>query len=220
MNIVLLGAPGAGKGTQARMLCTSHGFVQLSTGEMLRAAIAAGTEVGKKVDEVIKAGHLVDDAVVIAVVEERLGAPDVAKGVIFDGFPRTIPQAEALDRILAAKNLELDAAIDIGVDDEAMIARVSGRYTCASCGEGYHHTDKRPAVDGTCDKCGGTEFKTRKDDNPDTVRARLVEYHEETEPLIDYYRTAGKLKTVDGMAEIDNVNASILDVLQGVPAGG
>ena len=202
MNIILLGPPGAGKGTQARILVENRGLVQLSTGDMLRAAVAAGSEVGRKAEAVMKAGGLVSDDIVIGVVSDRLDAPDVAQGVIFDGFPRTTPQAEALDRLLAEKGLTLDAVVNMTVDDEAMIGRVAGRYTCASCGEGYHDTDKKPKVAGVCDKCGGTEFKRRKDDNAETVRARLVEYHAETAPLIGHYEKAGKLRNVDGMARL------------------
>jgi adenylate kinase len=215
VNIILLGPPGAGKGTQARILTETRGLVQLSTGDMLRAAVAAGTEVGRKADAVMKAGQLVSDAIVIGVVDDRLDAPDVRGGVIFDGFPRTTAQAEALDRLLAEKGMSLDAVINMEVDDEAMIGRISGRYTCAACGEGYHDTEKRPATAGVCDKCGATEFKRRKDDNAETVRARLVEYHAETAPLIAYYARTGKLKSVDGMAEIGAVTAAIGAALDG-----
>lgn len=213
MNIILLGPPGAGKGTQARLLTESRGFVQLSTGDMLRAAVAAGTGVGRKADAVMKAGGLVSDDIVIGVVDERLDAPDVKAGVIFDGFPRTITQAQALDRLLAAKGLRLDRVVNMEVDDAAMTARISGRYTCAACGEGYHDTDKRPQTPGVCDKCGATEFRRRKDDNAETVRARLEEYHAETAPLIDYYAGSGKLVAVDGMADIAAVSAAIGAVL-------
>jgi adenylate kinase len=215
VNIILLGPPGAGKGTQARILMESRGLVQLSTGDMLRAAVAAGTGVGRKAEAVMKAGGLVSDDIVIGVVSERLDQPDVAAGVIFDGFPRTTPQAAALDGLLAEKGMTLDAVVNMAVDDAAMVERVSGRYTCASCGEGYHDTGKKPQVDGVCDKCGGTEFKRRKDDNAETVAARLKEYHAETAPLIAYYEAAGKLKTVDGMAEIDAVTAAIASALDG-----
>jgi adenylate kinase len=215
VNIILLGPPGAGKGTQARILMEARGLVQLSTGDMLRAAVAAGSEVGRKADAVMKAGQLVSDDIVIGVVDDRLDAPDVRRGVIFDGFPRTTAQAEALDRLLAEKGMTLDAVINMEVDDEAMVGRISGRYTCAACGEGYHDTEKRPATPGVCDKCGATEFKRRKDDNAETVRARLVEYHAETAPLIAYYGRTGKLKSVDGMAEIGAVTAAIGAALGG-----
>lgn len=215
MNIILLGPPGAGKGTQARIITETRGMIQLSTGDMLRAAVAAGTEVGRRADAVMKAGGLVSDEIVVGVVSDRLNAPDVARGVIFDGFPRTTPQAEALDRLLAEKGMKLDVVIDMQVDDAAMVSRIAGRYTCAKCGEGYHDTEKKPAVAGVCDKCGSTEFKRRKDDNAETVAARLKEYHAETAPLIAYYRRTGKLKSVDGMAEIDRVTASIATILNG-----
>ena len=216
MNIILLGPPGAGKGTQARILVERDGMIQLSTGDMLRAAVAAGSEVGQKADAVMKAGGLVSDEIVIGVVDERLDAPDVAQGVIFDGFPRTTPQAEALDKLLADKGMTLNAVVNMEVNDAAMVDRISGRYTCGNCGEGYHDTDKKPAVDGTCDKCGSTEFKRRKDDNAETVASRLVEYHAETAPLISYYLGTGKMKSVDGMADIDAVTAAIKNALQGV----
>lgn len=213
MNIILLGPPGAGKGTQARIIVEQRGFVQLSTGDMLRAAVAAGTEVGRKADAVMKAGGLVSDDIVVGVVSERLNAPDVAAGVIFDGFPRTSAQARALDALLAEKGMKLDFVIDMQVDDAAMVKRVAGRYTCAGCGEGYHDTEKTPVVAGVCDKCGSTEFKRRKDDNAETVAARLKEYHAETAPLIAYYRGTGKLKSVDGMADIAAVTEAIAAIL-------
>jgi len=213
LNIILLGPPGAGKGTQARMLCETEGMVQLSTGDMLRAAVAAGTEVGQKAKAVMDAGELVSDDIVIGVVSERLDQPDVASGVIFDGFPRTTAQAEALDRLLGDKGMKLDAVVSMEVDDERLVDRVSGRYTCANCGEGYHDRYKTPAVEGVCDKCGSTEFKRRADDNAETVRARLEAYHADTAPLIAYYEKAGKLERVDGMADIEAVNRQIRDAL-------
>jgi adenylate kinase len=215
MNIILLGPPGAGKGTQARLLCERLGMIQLSTGDMLRAAVSAGTEVGKKAKAVMDAGQLVSDDIVIGVVSERLDQPDVAgsNGVIFDGFPRTTAQAEALDRLLAEKGMALDAAVLMEVDDDRLVDRVSGRYTCANCGEGYHDRYKQPEVPGVCDKCGSTEFKRRPDDNAETVRARLEAYHAETAPLIAYYERQGKLARVDGMAEIDEVNREIREAI-------
>ncbi len=213
MNIILLGPPGAGKGTQARILTETRGLVQLSTGDMLREAVAAGTEIGRKADAVMKAGQLVSDDIVIGVVSERLDQPDVAGGVIFDGFPRTTAQAKALDRLLAEKGMTLDAVIEMEVDDAAMVDRISGRYTCAKCGEGYHDRDKKPAVEGVCDKCGATEFKRRKDDKAETVAARLEAYHADTAPLITYYKDTGKLKRVDGMAPIGEVTAAIKEAL-------
>lgn len=213
MNIILLGPPGAGKGTQARILSDGMGLVQLSTGDMLRAAVAAGSEVGRKAKAVMEAGQLVSDEIVIGVVSDRLDQPDTRTGVIFDGFPRTAAQAEALDRLLAGKGLGLDAVVSMEVDDDLLVDRVSGRFTCAACGEGYHDTHKLPAVDGVCDKCGATAFKRRPDDNAETVRARLAAYHADTAPLISYYTATGKLKTVDGMAEIDAVARAIREVL-------
>ena len=213
MNIILLGPPGAGKGTQARLLMEGGGLVQLSTGDMLRAAVAAGSEVGKQARAVMEAGQLVSDEIVIGVVSERLDAPDVKAGVIFDGFPRTAAQAEALDRLLAGKGLVLDAVISIEVDDELLVDRVSGRFTCGACGEGYHDTHKMPARDGVCDNCGATEFKRRADDNAETVRARLAAYHADTAPLIGYYTAAGKLRTIDGRAGIGEVARAIREVI-------
>jgi adenylate kinase len=215
VNVILLGPPGAGKGTQARILMDRRGLVQLSTGDMLRAAVAAGTEVGRKAEAVMKSGGLVSDDIVIGVVSDRLDQPDVSAGVIFDGFPRTTPQAAALDRLLSEKGMALDAVVNMAVDDAAMVDRISGRYTCATCGEGYHDAAKKPARAGVCDKCGGTEFKRRKDDNPETVAARLKEYHAETAPLIAYYEAAGKLATVDGMADIDAVTEAIASAIDG-----
>ena len=213
MNIILLGPPGAGKGTQARILMEGTGLVQLSTGDMLRAAVAAGSEVGRKARAVMEAGQLVSDEIVIGVVSDRLDEPDTKTGVIFDGFPRTAAQAEALDRLLAAKGLVLDAVVSMEVDDDLLVDRVSGRFTCAACGEGYHDTHKMPAVEGVCDKCGATEFKRRPDDNAETVRARLAAYHADTAPLIGYYTGTGKLQTVDGMADIGAVTRAIREVL-------
>jgi adenylate kinase len=213
MNIILLGPPGAGKGTQARILMDDMGLVQLSTGDMLRAAVAAGSEVGQQAKAVMEAGQLVSDEIVIGVVAERLDQPDARAGVIFDGFPRTAAQAEALDRLLDEKGLTLDAVVSMDVDDDLLVDRVSGRFTCAGCGEGYHDTHKRPARDGVCDNCGASEFKRRADDNAETVRARLTAYHADTAPLIVYYTATGKLITVDGMADIDEVTRSIRNAL-------
>jgi adenylate kinase len=209
MNIILLGPPGAGKGTQARILMDDMGLVQLSTGDLLRAAVTAGTEIGNRAKMVMDAGQLVSDEIVIGVVADRLDQPDAKAGFIFDGFPRTVAQAEALDRLLSEKGLVLDAVVSMDVDDELLVDRISGRFTCAKCGEGYHDTHKRPAVEGVCDKCGATEFKRRADDNAETVRARLIAYHEDTAPLIGYYSGTGKLKIVDGMADIGEVARSI-----------
>lgn len=213
MNIILLGPPGAGKGTQARMLTDQRGLVQLSTGDMLRAAVAAGTPVGKAADAVMKSGGLVSDEIVIGVISERLDQPDVKNGVIFDGYPRTLAQADALETLLAEKGISLDHVIEMRVDDDIVTARIAGRYTCAKCGEGYHDDSKQPKVAGVCDKCGGTEFKRRADDNAEAVKTRLLAYYRETSPLIGYYYAKGRLKTVDGLAEIDEVERQIAAVL-------
>ncbi|MGR3698190.1 MAG: adenylate kinase [Roseovarius sp.] len=204
-NLVLLGPPGAGKGTQARMLEEQFGLVQLSTGDLLRAAVAAGTEAGRAAKAVMEAGDLVSDEIVIAILRDRLAEPDCAKGVILDGFPRTTVQAEALDGLLGEIGQGIRAAISLEVDDAAMVTRISGRYTCGGCGEGYHDSFKVPAVEGTCDKCGGTEMKRRADDNAETVEQRLRAYHAQTAPLISYYESRGVLARVDAMAEIEAV---------------
>lgn len=215
MNIILLGPPGAGKGTQARILMDREGMVQLSTGDMLRAAVKAQSEIGKKAKAVMDAGELVSDEIVIGIVSDRLDEPDVKNGVIFDGFPRTVAQAKALDALLEDKGMSLDAVVSMEVNDDLLVDRVSGRFTCAQCGEGYHDTYKRPEKTGVCDKCGSTDFKRRPDDNAETVRARLEAYHADTAPLISYYSGSGKLKAVDGMADIDAVTASIETALKG-----
>ncbi|MEL6577479.1 MAG: adenylate kinase [Pseudomonadota bacterium] len=213
MNIILLGPPGAGKGTQARRLVERRGMVQLSTGDMLRAAVKEGTEVGLQAKAVMEAGKLVSDEIVTGCVSERLDQPDCSGGVIFDGFPRTAAQAKSLDDLLASKDMVLDAVISMEVDDEALVERVSGRYTCGNCGEGYHDSFKQPKVEGVCDVCGHSDFKRRADDNAETVRERLKAYHADTAPLIDYYQGAGKLVTVDGMADIDAVTTAMEDAL-------
>ncbi len=213
MNIILLGPPGAGKGTQAKRIEEARGMVQLSTGDMLRAAVAAGTEIGKKAKEVMERGELVSDDIVIGIISERIDAPDCANGFILDGFPRTVAQAEALDKLLAEKGKTLDAVIEMKVDDDKLVERITGRFTCAKCGEGYHDKFKLPAKEGVCDKCGSTEFTRRADDNEETVRARLAAYHEQTAPLIDYYGKTGKLRSIDGMASIDDVTRQISEVL-------
>lgn len=211
---ILLGPPGAGKGTQARMLEERFGLVQLSTGDLLRAAVAAGTEAGKRAKAVMEAGQLVSDDIVLAILKDRMAESDTARGVILDGFPRTAAQAAALDELLAGAGQKINAAISLDVVDEAMVERVSGRYTCAACGEGYHDSFKVPAQAGVCDKCGGTEFKRRADDNAETVRSRLEAYHAQTAPLIDYYDGKSVLKRIDAMAEID----AVADALQGIIA--
>jgi len=207
--LILLGPPGAGKGTQARMLEEEFGLVQLSTGDLLRAAVAAGTEAGKQAKAVMEAGGLVSDDIVLAILRDRMADPDTAKGVILDGFPRTAGQAEALDGLLAQSGMKVTSVISMEVDDHAMIARVAGRYTCAGCGEGYHDDFKQPATAGVCDKCGGTAFKRRADDNAETAGARLAAYHAQTAPLIAYYEARGVLERIDAMAGIDTVASSL-----------
>lgn len=216
--LILLGPPGAGKGTQARMLEEDFGLIQLSTGDLLRAAVAAGTEAGRQAKAVMEAGQLVSDAIVLAILKDRMAAPDVAKGVILDGFPRTDGQAAALDTLLAAAGQKVTAAISLEVDDEAMVARVAGRYTCAACGEGYHDEFKQPAVAGTCDKCGGTAFKRRADDNAETVRARLKAYHAQTAPLIAYYEGKGVLERIDAMGAIADIRRALSAIVSRVSA--
>ncbi len=219
MNIILLGPPGAGKGTQASRLVEDRGMVQLSTGNMLRAAVAAGTEIGRKAQAIMEAGGLVSDDIVNALIDEKLAGLAAEQGVIFDGYPRTRGQAESLDRLLAAHGRKLDAVIELEVDEEALVDRISGRFTCASCGEGYHDRHKRPQVDGVCDACGSTEFKRRPDDNAETVRTRLAEYRAKTAPILPFYEERGLVRRVDGMAPIAEVGAAIDDALDGAAAG-
>lgn len=200
------------------MLEEDFGLVQLSTGDLLRAAVAAGTDAGKQAKAVMEAGQLVSDDIVLAILKDRMAAPDVAKGIILDGFPRTAVQAEALDRLLAEAGQKITAAISLEVDDEAMVARVSGRYTCAGCGEGYHDEFKHPAKAGVCDKCGGTAMKRRADDNATTVRERLTAYHAQTAPLITYYEGKGVLERLDAMGPIADIRQALGAIVQGVAA--
>jgi adenylate kinase len=213
MNLILLGPPGAGKGTQAKRLETARGLVQLSTGDMLRQAVASGSALGKQAKKVMEAGQLMPDEIIIAMIAERIAAPDARMGFVLDGFPRTEAQAEALDKMLAQGGRKLDAVIELAVDEAALIERISGRFTCAKCGAGYHdkfHTPKKP---GVCDRCGSTEFVRRKDDNPETLKARLEAYRAQTAPIVPYYRRKGLLKEVDGMATPDQVTREIETIL-------
>lgn len=216
MILVLLGPPGAGKGTQAKRLEDRHALVQLSTGDMLRAAVAAGTELGRKAGDIMERGELVPDDLVIGLIAERMDADGAPKGFILDGFPRTIGQAEALDRLVEERNKTVDRVIVIAVDDDQLVARITGRFTCAECGEGYHDLYKQPKVEGVCDRCGGTKFTRRPDDTEEVVRARLKAYHAQTEPLIGYYQRQGKVASVDGMADIETVQKEIDQALDGV----
>lgn len=216
MKLILLGPPGAGKGTQAKLIAESQGIPQLSTGDMLREAVAAGSEIGKRAKAVMDAGKLVSDDIVIGIVSDRVEQDDCAKGFILDGFPRTLEQADALAVMLNEKGLDLDAVIELEVDDDALVERVAGRYTCGACGEGYHDTFKQPAKEGICDKCGSTEFKRRPDDNAETMRTRLRSYYKETAPLVGYYYANRTLKRVDGMGEIAAISSSIAKILKSV----
>ena len=213
MNLILLGPPGAGKGTQAKEIAAKRGLIQLSTGDMLRAAVQAGTEIGRKAKAIMDKGELVPDEVVVRIISERLDKPDCSAGVILDGFPRTLQQASALDKVLKDKKRKLDAVIELRVDDNQLIERIVGRFTCAKCGEGYHDRFKRPKVRGMCDVCQSTEFTRRPDDTADTVTRRLMIYYRETSPLIGYYYCKGNLRAVDGMAPIDRVAHDIAGVL-------
>jgi adenylate kinase len=213
LNIILLGPPGAGKGTQASRLEADRGMVQLSTGDMLRAAVKSGTPVGLQAKAVMEAGELVSDAIVSGIIGERLDQPDTAKGVIFDGYPRTAAQADQLDALLAERGRSLDKVIELEVDEDALVERIVGRFTCAKCGAGYHDEFKRTKVAGVCDVCGSTEFKRRPDDNEETVRTRMAEYRAKTEPIIPIYQKRGLLEHVDGMADIDLVGRAIEAIL-------
>ncbi len=214
MNIILLGPPGAGKGTQANLIVDQHAMVQLSTGDMLRAAVKAGTPVGLKAKAVMDSGALVSDEIVSGLIGEALDALAPYTGVIFDGYPRTAAQAETLDRILGKRGRKLDHVIELEVDEDALVARITGRFTCAKCNEGYHDLFKKPAIDGICDQCGSTEFKRRPDDNEATVRTRMAEYRAKTEPILPIYEARGLLRRVDGMADIGEVSAAIESILR------
>ena len=212
LNIILLGPPGAGKGTQAQRLQADRGMIQLSTGDMLRAAVRSGSPIGLKAKAVMEAGELVSDAIVSALIGERLDDMGQA-GAIFDGYPRTRAQAEALDLLLAERGRGLDYVIELCVDEDALVERITGRFTCAKCGAGYHDVFKRPKVDGVCDVCGSTEFVRRPDDNEETVRTRLAEYRAKTAPILPYYEERGLVRRVDGMGSVDDVAAEIDAIL-------
>lgn len=209
MRLILLGPPGAGKGTQAQRLVDKYSIPQLSTGDMLRAAVAAGTETGKRAKDIMDAGGLVSDDIVNAIISDRIEQDDCVNGFILDGYPRTLQQADATEALLSGKSMKLDAVVELAVDDSVLVERISGRYTCSNCGAGYHDTNLKPEKEGVCDKCGGTEFKRRPDDRAETVVDRLQTYYKETAPLIGYYYAKGLLRSVDGMAEIDEVTKEI-----------
>ena len=218
IDIILLGPPGAGKGTQARRLIEERGLVQLSTGDMLREAKSSGTEMGKRVAEVMDRGELVTDEIVIGLIREKLAAG--GKGFIFDGFPRTLAQADALEALMAEMGQHVDAVIEMRVDDEALVARISGRFTCGNCGEVYHDVTKPTKVAGVCDVCGSHDLRRRADDNAESLKTRLMEYYKKTSPLIGYYYAKGNLSPVDGLADIDVVAAEVAAVLDGIHGQG
>ncbi|MFO1087349.1 MAG: adenylate kinase [Reyranellaceae bacterium] len=215
MNIILLGPPGAGKGTQAQRLQSERGMIQLSTGDMLRAAVASGSELGRKAKGIMEKGELVPDELMVGLIEDRIAQPDCLKGFILDGFPRTEAQAQALDRMLDKKGKTLDRVVEMEVDEKALTERIVGRFSCAKCGTGYHDKFKRPKVDEVCDVCGSKEFVRRKDDNAETMKTRMAAYRAQTEPLLPYYAKRGVLRKVDGMAAMDEVYRQITGVLSG-----
>ena len=213
MILILIGPPGAGKGTQARVIENAFGIVQLSTGALLRAAIESGSELGRKAKKVVENGELMPDDVMVSIVSDRVDEPDCRNGFILDGFPRTVAQAEALDEMLAGKGLKLDHVVEIGIEDDLLVDRLTGRFECAKCGEGYNDKFKKTAVDGVCDKCGGTEFIRRADDTEEKIRTRLAIYHEQTRPILPYYRERGILKSVDGAKDLDDVTQQLRGML-------
>lgn len=213
MILILLGPPGCGKGTQAKRLEQSRGLVQLSTGDMLRAAVASGSDMGQQAKKVMDAGELMPDEIMIEIISERIDQPDCANGFILDGFPRTIPQAEALDKLLADKSLDFGKVIELKVDEEALVERITGRYSCAKCGAGYHDKFQQPKRDSVCDVCGATQFSRRSDDNEETVRSRLAAYNAQTAEIVPYYSAKGNLVEIDGMLDIENVTVAIQGVI-------
>ena len=213
MNLILLGPPGAGKGTQAKWLEDHYGIKQLSTGDMLRSEVSSGSELGKQAKEVMESGGLVSDELILSMIFSSMKNKDYKSGCILDGFPRTTPQAEALDKMLVENDIIIDHVIEMKVDDEAMVERITGRYTCSQCGTGYHDLFKKPRVQEVCDNCGGINFVRRADDTDETVRSRLTNYHEQTEPIISHYRDKGILRTIDGMLAIDDVTKQIKRVI-------
>lgn len=218
MKLILLGPPGAGKGTQAKRLFDRHHLIQLSTGDMLRAEVASGSALGAQAKQVMDAGQLMPDNIVISMIEGRIEKPDCKDGFVLDGFPRTEGQATALDAMLTKHNAKIDGVIELAVDEAALVERISGRYACAKCGAGYHDTFQKPKVAGVCDTCGGTDFTRRKDDNAETVKARLVAYRQQTAPILPYYQGKGLLHQVDGMADLDEVTKQIEQVLTKIRA--
>ncbi len=219
MELILLGPPGAGKGTQSKLLEARYGVAQISTGDMLRAEVKAGSPIGQEAKKIMDAGGLVSDDLIIRMIGERISRPECENGFILDGFPRTVPQAEALDKLLHETKVDLDAVIELKVDEVVLVERISGRFTCAKCGTGYHDTFKQPKISGVCDICGSHEFTRRADDKAETVHARLEAYNAQTAPILPYYRAKHRLFSVDGMAEMDEVERQIEAVLRevGVP---
>lgn len=216
MNLIFLGPPGSGKGTQSKRLQKTFGLIQLSTGDMLRAAVAEGTDVGKQAKQIMESGKLVPDDVIIKMIADRIESPDCQKGFILDGFPRTIAQAEALDKMLSAGKKQINAVVELQVNDNEMVERISSRFTCVKCGAGYNKVLNPPAKEGVCDECGSADFSFRSDDKAETVAARLKAYHEQTSPLLPYYKDKRVLYSVDGMAEIDTVTHNINALLKSV----
>ncbi len=219
MHLILLGPPGGGKGTQAKILQDAYGLVQLSTGDMLRAAVASGSDIGRKAKAVMEAGQLVSDEIVIGIISDRIGESDCRNGFILDGFPRTVAQAEALDAMLTERGIKIDGAIEVRVPDGMIVERITGRFTCAKCGSGYHDKFQRPKVDGVCASCGGTEFSRRADDNAATVQSRLDAYHAQTAPILPYYEKKGVLQVVDGTLPIAEVTKRLKEIIEGAKRG-